>query len=506
MKKVLKPILAILFCFLLTAGTFISIAQKQFFLPYDTSITTAHKVVINGMDVPYEATVGTLPVYVKHKDDKPEDSKKPRAYLQYTYYKRSDTKEMSKRPLMISFNGGPGTGSLWMHLGYTSPVNLKLDKEGFPFQPYGIVDNHNSVLDVADLLYVNPVRTGFSRMINDGKPEDFFGSKEDIAYLADWILLFVSREHRWLSPKFLIGESYGTGRVAGLAGQLANMESGMYVNGVILVSGSGGTNLDISVPRPVTQLPFFAATAWFHKKLTPDFQNKDITQFLPEVERFAINEYLPALVSGASISQSQKDAIAGKVAQYTGLSKQFVLDYNLGVPNNAFYKELLRDRGYTVSYLDSRYLGIDKADGGSQPDYFAELTSWEHSFTPAINYYLKDVLGLKTDLKYYVFGGVQPWNRDASFSTGALLRGAMAQNPSMHLLYQFGYYDSGWFGSKFGSWNFDPSGKMKDRIQTIGYKSGHMIYVRDTEKEKSLNDLRKFILNSIPKDGQPIKY
>lgn len=495
MKKIFYHILTIAFYVILTTIGLGSFAQKQFFLPYDTVIAIVHEVI-----------VGTLPVYVKHIDDKPGDAKKPGAYLQYTCYKRADIKDISKRPLIISFNGGPDTGSLWMHLGYTSQVNLKLDKDGFPVQPYRIVDNHNSVLDVTDLLYVNPVSTGISRIINDGKSEDFFGSKKDISYLAGWILLFVSREHRWLSPKFLIGESYGTGRVAGLAEQLENIESGMYVNGVILVSGSGGTNLEISVPGPVTQLPFFAATAWFRKKLSPEFQNKDKAQFLPEVEKFAINEYLPALVSDSAITQIQKDVIDGKVAQYTGLPKQFILDYNLGVPNNTFYNEVLRDRGYTVSYLDSRYLRIERTDGGSQPDYFAELTSWEHSFTPAINYYLIDVLGLKTGLKYYVFGSVQLWNREASFSTGTLLRAAVAQNPSMRLLYKYGYYDSGWFGSKFGNWNFDPSKKMKDRIQTIGYQSGHIIYVRDTEKEKSLNDLRKFILTSIHKEGQSIKY
>ena len=199
-------------------------------LPVDTAITTQHEVVIRGERVPYRATVGTLPVFG------PEGE--PIASLLYTFYERTDVTDRDNRPLAISFNGGPGSASVWMHIGYTSPVQLIIDDEGYPVQPYGVRDNPNSILDVTDIVFVNPVNVGFSRIVGDAAREQFFGVNEDIAYLADWIGVFVTRHDRWTSPKFLIGESYGTTRVSGLAGVLQGRQW-MYLNGVILVSPTG---------------------------------------------------------------------------------------------------------------------------------------------------------------------------------------------------------------------------------------------------------------------------
>jgi carboxypeptidase C (cathepsin A) len=303
-----------------------------------------------------------------------------------------------------------------------------------------------------------------------------------------------------------VGESYGTTRVSGLALELMNSQW-IYVNGVVLVSP---TELGIERSGPAEaalRLPYYAATAWYHKALASDLQAKDLTAMLPEVETFTIKEYLPALTEGGFISDAKKKEIAAKVARYSGLPEKVVLQNNLDISTNLFWKELLRDRGYTVGRLDSRYLGIDRRDGGERVDFNAELTSWLHSFTPAINMYLREELKYKTDLKYYMFGPVFPWDSDGN-RTGENLRQAMAQNPFLHVLFQSGYYDGAcdYFNAKYSMWQLDPSGKLKDRLSWEGYRSGHMMYLRKDDLATSNEHLREFILKSIPKAGQSAKY
>ena len=473
---------------------------QQRALPADTAIVSTDEVTIKGEQVPYRVATGTQPVY--GEDGKPD------AALYYTYYERTDVENTDNRPIFISFNGGPGAGSLWMHLGYTSPKRLKISEEGYPVQPYGIEDNPHSILDVADIVYVNPVNTGFSRILNDGKKEQFFGVNEDLKYLADWIDTFISRQGRWESPKYLIGESYGTPRVSGLAGQLQSRHW-MFLNGVILVSPTGlGMEPEGPAPRStVLKLPYYTAAAWYHKQLPSDLQSQDLTELLPKVERYAIEEYLPALSRGGFVDEARKQKVAAQVARYSGLSKEFVLDYNNAVPASVFWKALLRDEGYTIGRLDSRYKGIDKTDGGDRPDYSPEYSSWKHSFTPAINHYLQEELGFKTDLQYYVAGPVHPWNRDNN-RTGEMLREAMAENPNLEVLVQSGYYDGAtdYFTAKYVMWNLDPSGKMQDRLRWEGYRSGHMMYLRDEDLATSNEDIREFIKNSMPDEGAPAQY
>ena len=471
-------------------------------LPADTTITATDQVTISGVQVPYRVTTGTQPVY---GDDGTVD-----AALYYTYYERTDVDDLSRRPLFISFNGGPGSGSLWMHLGYTSPKQLIVDDEGYPVQPYGVRDNPHSILDVADIVYVNPVNTGFSRILDpEVDRETFFGAQPDVAYLAKWIDVFVSRQGRWTSPKYLIGESYGTMRVAGLAGQLQNAHW-MYLNGVILVSPTG-LGLSPEGPNPratVLKLPYTAA-AHFHGKLPPGLQSRDLEEILPEVEAWALDEYLPALSRGGSLDDTQRLAIAGKVAAYSGLSIETVLDHNLAVPASYFWKDLLRDEGYTIGRLDSRYLGVDRQDSGTRPDYSPELTSWNHAFAPAINHYLRDELGFKTDLQYYLFGPVGRWSGgNPNYNGGEQLRQAMAQNPFLHVMVQSGYYDGAtdYFTAKYVLWNMDPSGRLRDRIRWEGYRSGHMMYLRAEDLETSNEHIREFIRASLTEDGQPASY
>ncbi|MBS1952511.1 MAG: Carboxypeptidase-related protein [Cytophagales bacterium] len=468
-------------------------------LPAESAVTSTNQVTIKGKVVPYKVTAGTQPVWDKDG--------KVIASLFYTYYERTDVADKSKRPLFLSFNGGPGSASVWMHVAYTGPKALNIDAEGYPVQPYGIHDNPNSILDVADIVYVDPVNTGFSRIL-DSKVERsvFFGVNADVKYLADWLDTFVSRNGRWTSPKYLIGESYGTTRVSGLALELQNSHW-MYLNGVILVSP---TELGIRRDGPVNDalaLPYFAAAAWYQKALPDDLQKKDLAEVLPEVEAFTVDELIPAISKGGFIDEAKRKQIAGKMSHYSGLSEKSILQHNLVVPTQFFWKELLRDKSLTIGRLDSRYLGIDKMNAGDSPDYNAELTSWLHAFTPAINYYLRDVLKYKTDIKYNMFGSVYPWdNKDDH--TGENLRQAMAENPYLHLMVQSGYFDGAttYFEAKYTMWQIDPSGKLKDRMRFEGYRSGHMMYLRAEDLVNSNDHIRDFIKKSTPAVGQPAKY
>lgn len=484
---------------LLLFGFTIAFGQSRQLEP-DHQIVTEHQVTIRNQSIPYTATAGTQPVW----NEKGEVI----ASLFYTYYQRSDIKNQDTRPLVISFNGGPGSASVWMHLAYTGPKILKIDDEGYPIQPYGVKDNPHSILDEADIVFVNPVNTGYSRIIDhETKRTTFFGVNADIKYLAEWINTFVTRTNRWASPKFLIGESYGTTRVSGLAHELQNNQW-MYINGVILVSP---TDLGIERAGPVeaaNRLPYFAAAAWYHKALTAEHQNKELEVLLEEVEDFTIHELLPAMAKGGFLPEDQKVAMAEKMAEYSGISSSTILQHNLDVPTSFFWKDLLREKGgYTVGRLDSRYKGIDKQEAGVRPDYNAELDSWLHSFTPAINYYFKNHLNYQTEVKYNMFGPVHPWDRTGD-RTGAQLRMAMAQNPYMKVMVQSGYFDGAttYFEAKYTLWQLDPSGKMKDRLRFEGYHSGHMMYLRAQDLKSSNDHLRSFIQSAIPAFGTPAKY
>ena len=347
---------------LLFAVVYTSKAQRT--IVVDTTIITHHNTTINGNKISYTAKTGTQPVWDK--------GGKPIATLFYTYYKRTNTGDMAKRPLVISFNGGPGSASVWMHIAYTGPMVLNIDDEGYPQQPYGVHANENSILDVADIVYVNPVNTGYSRTITEEdeevKKETFFGINADIKYLAEWLNTFVSRNDRWLSPKYLIGESYGGTRVSGLALELQEKQW-MYLNGVILVSPAD-YNFFKSDPAisSALNLPYFTAAAWYHKALPAPLQGKDLTEVLPESEAYALNQLMPAIAKGASLSLEEKEKVAEKMSYYSGLSKKSILDHNLDVPTRFFWKELLRDEsGNTIGRLDSRYLGFDKDERRNLP-------------------------------------------------------------------------------------------------------------------------------------------
>lgn len=493
--------------FLLTVGvlTIINTNAQQRKIPVDTTITTQNTVTINGKKVEYTAITGMQPVW--------DDTGNPVATLHYTYYKKKANKndDYSKRPLMISFNGGPGSASAWMHIAYTGPKLLNVDDEGYPVMPYGVKDNPYSVLDETDILYVNPVNTGYSRTIpetgKEVKREKFFGINADVAYLADWLNTFVNRHNRWLSPKYLIGESYGGTRVSGLAYEL-QAKQWMYLNGVILVSPAD-YNVFESDPAVSTavRFPYFTAAAHYHKMLPAEKQSMSLEAVLAEAEEAALNIVMPALAKGSSLSKEERDEVAHLMSSLTGIKKENVLRQNLNLSTNYFWKELRRETdGKTIGRLDSRYTGIDREETGDSPDYNAELKSWLHSFTPAINYYMKNQLGFDTDVKYNMFGNVHPWDRRNN-NTRENLRKAMAENPFLNIMFQAGYYDGAttYFNSKYTMNQIDPSGKLKNRMRFYGYESGHMMYLRSEDLKAANEHVRNFIKETaLPQ--KPAKY
>jgi len=473
-------------------------SRAQTHPPADSAWSASASTTINGQTVEYTREFGFQPVF--------GEEGQAIAALQYTYYRRTDDGPTPSRPLIVSFNGGPGSASLWMHIGYTSPVQLNIDPEGLPTQPYGVHDNPHSILDVADIVYVNPVNTGFSRALPGVDDEQFFGVDADIRYLAEWIHTFVSRKDRWTSPKYLIGESYGTTRVSGLAAQLQNRHW-MFLNGVILVSPTGlGVDRDGPV-RDALYAPYYAATAWYHGQLDADLQERDLDDLLPEVEEWTISTLVPALTRGGALPTAERRRIADTLARYAGLDAGTVLEHNLRLPTSFFWKELLRDEGLTIGRLDSRYRGTDRQDAGVRYDHDPALTAWNHAFAPAINHYLREVVGFRTDLQYNLFGPVSPWDR-TSDQTGENLRDAMARNPYLHVLVQSGYFDGGtdYFNAKYTMWNLDPGGRLQNRMAFIGYRSGHMMYLREEDLATSNEDIRTFIRTSLEAARIPAGY
>ena len=322
----------------------------------------------------------------------------------------------------------------------------------------------------------------------------FHGTLSDIRSVAEFIRLYILRKDRWASPKFVIGESYGTTRASGLAGHLVSAHR-IFLNGVILVSMTG---LDVQQGTDVsfaTGLPQVAATAWYHGQLESDLQAKPIREYLDEVEVFAMDEYLRFLMKGDRFEDVERDQIAARVARYTGLTPEYVVSTNLRINTRRFWKELLRDQRLTVGRLDSRYLGIDLDAAGEGPEYDPAMSDWNGPFSDAVNRYLRQELNYNPDIEYNVWGNVRPWNRDDGANTGDMLRRAMRDNPYLKVLIQGGYYDAAtdYFSAIYTISHLQPGGEFRDRFRFSWYESGHMMYLRKPDLANSNNDLRDFI-------------
>ncbi|RZK77251.1 MAG: carboxypeptidase [Pedobacter sp.] len=478
-------------------------AAQEIIKTADGVVKTKGSVTINGKSVSYTATTGYMPM-------KSEDGK-VRANIFFVAYTKDNVSDLDKRPITYTFNGGPGSASIWLHMGVIGPKRIVMSEKGDALTaPYSYTENEFSWLDQTDLVFIDPVGTGFSRAAPGVDKAEFQGYTEDIQSVGEFIKVYTSKNKRWGSPKFLAGESYGTTRASGLSEYLQSAYK-MYVNGIVLISAVLNFQtiqfvVGNDLPYPL-YLPSYASTSWYYKKLSPEYQSKDLKTLTQEVEQFAITEYATALMKGDKLPKAQYDAVVSKLAKYTGLSETFIRQTNLRINLAQYNKELLRSDGKTVGRLDSRYKGIDKMGAGESPDYNAELTSWLHSFTPAVNMYIRNELNYKTDLKYNMFGSVYPWDNSGD-KTGDNLRQAMAQNPYLHLLVQSGYYDGAcdYFNAKYSMWQLDAAGKLQDRMTWEGYRSGHMMYLRKDDLKTANNHIRDFIKQALPKNGEAAKF
>ena len=466
--------------------------EERIHAPVEETVSvTSHTVRIDGKTISYTATAGT---YVLK-----EDNGKPLASMFFIAYMKDGIKDFSRRPILFSFNGGPGTASLWLHLGVLGPRKVVYDDEGFALRPpYRLENNDYSILDVTDVVFIDPVATGYSRMAPGEDPHKYHGTMEDIESVAEFIRLYITRNARWESPKFVIGESYGTVRASGLAGYLHDRLQ-MYLNGVILVSMTS-LNVDVGTDLGYALiLPHYTATAWYHKKLPPDLQEKPLRAVLDEVEAFALNEYILALAKGGYVPEDEKRKIIRTCAKYTGLSESYIERSNLRIDRSRFRKELLREEKRTVGRLDSRYTGIDRDAVGERYEYDQSLADWEGTFAATINHYIRTELKYETDLHYKVWGDVRPWKRDPEVRVGEMLRKAMTVNPYLRVFITEGYYDAAcdYFTAQYVFSHLDLNGELKDRIVFGFYESGHMMYIHKPSLVKMKEDLSGFIRSAV---------
>ncbi len=462
----------------------------------DNLVTTQHKVVIGGKEIRYAATAGTLVLR--------EEDGKPRASIFFGAYVRDGVQERAKRPVTFTYNGGPGSSSVWLHLGAFGPQRVEMGEEGTaPPPPYRLVNNEESILDVTDLVFIDPVTTGYSRAIPGEEAKKFHGLEQDAEAVAEFIRLWISRFGRWSSPKFLAGESYGTTRSARLSNLLQDGH-GMYLNGVILISSilnfqTARFNVGNDLPYPLF-LPTYTATAWYHKRLPPDLQAAGLQKAVEEAERFALGEYTLALAQGNDLGETGWNDVAAKVARYTGLSADYVKRTNLRPEIQAFVKELLRDQRTTVGRLDSRFKGMDRDAAGARNEFDPSMAAIQGPFTATLNDYVSQDLGFKSDLPYEILTDrVRPWSygefENQYVNVAEDLRQAMSQNPNLKVFVGNGYYDlaTPFFATEY---TFDHLGFEPDyerRVTTHYYEAGHMMYIRRVDHVQLKKDLAAFI-------------
>ncbi|MGC9400503.1 MAG: S10 family peptidase [Anaerolineae bacterium] len=465
------------------------------FEPKEKLSTTQHTVTIDGKEIAYTATAGTLVLK--------EESGEPKAVIFFVAYTRDDVDDPGARPITFAFNGGPGSSSVWLHLGLFGPRRVQLfNDDGERLSPPGrLIDNVYSLLDVTDLVFVDPVTTGYSRATSEEEAKAFHAFEKDIEAVGEFIRLYTTRFRRWASPKYLAGESYGTTRAAGLAGFLQNRQ-GMYLNGIVLIStvlNFQTLRFDVGNDLPYQLfLPTYAATAWYHQQLDDDLQQRPLRDFLDEVEAFVRLDYVPALLKGDALSESERASIAGQIARYTGLRRAYVESADLRLEIFRFTKELLRKERRTVGRLDSRFTAVDRDAAGEKFEFDPSYALIHGPFTAMLNHYVRAELGFESDLPYEILTDrVQPWDYGAYqnryVNVAETLRQEISRNPHLRVFVANGYYDlaTPYAATEytFDHLQLDPS--LRDNITLTHYASGHMIYIH----EPSLVALRQDLLD-----------
>ena len=460
---------------------------------------TTHEIVLNGKPLKYTATAHMMPIR--------NNTGEVEAGLFYVAYTVENNEKPNRRPLCIAFNGGPGAGSLWLHLGAIGPRRIRMNDDGsMPPPPYRMEDNQGTWLDKCDLVFVDPVGTGFSRATNAATARKYNGFTGDIDSVGEFIRLYLARNNRFLSPLFLAGESYGTTRAAGLSGALA--ARGVGLNGVVLISSilnfqtarfTKGNDLPF-----ILFLPTYSAIAWYHKKADSSF--KDQKTLLKEARAFAEGEYATALMKGDKLSPAEREQIATKLAKFTGLSKTFLLQNDLRIEISRFCKELLRDKATTVGRLDGRLTGTDGDNGAATFEFDPSQNAIMPPYTHAMNQYAREDLGFKTDSTYFSLGGgILPWdysNAQNQFAdTSNSLRIAFDRNPHMKVFVANGYYDlaTPFFATEYTFSHLGLNHKLKGNISMGEYEAGHMMYIHVPSLLKLKSDVASFIDSALPK-------
>lgn len=470
-------------------------------VPKEESSVTEHSIRIGGQTIAYKATASTT-ILKNEKDE-------PTAVIFSVAYTRSDIKDLSQRPIAFLYNGGPGSASVWLHMGAFGPRRVRTpNAEAAPPPPYKIEDNADSLLDKTDLVFIDPVGTGYSRAVGKSQDKDFWGIDSDVKSFSQFINTYVTRNSRWNSPKFLIGESYGTFRSAALGNYLQSTD-GMYLNGIILIStvldlGTLSFNPGSDMPY-MFYLPSYAATAWYHKVL--EDRPPDLAAFLEDVRQFAATEYASALMKGSKLPEEEKTAVAKKLARFTGLSEDYIRKADLRVNLPQFMAELQRGRGLTTGRLDARF-------SGPQTDLLAEFASYDPMstattgpFTAAFYNYAREELKFLQDRKYEVLNQDANTNWDWKHKVGdnfgfpgspnveGDLQQALVANPHLHVQAENGLFDlaTPFFATEYTMEHLQLPPSLRSNISLKYYDAGHMMYVRDDSLAKLKQNISEFL-------------
>lgn len=477
--------------------------------PVDQVEVRHHQAEIGGATVRYTTTTGRW--VVRREQTATEgaavgawEGAKPRAEVFFVAYTRDGGHDPAARPVTFSFNGGPGSSSVWMHLGMLGPKRVRLQPDGMAVAPpYALADNPQALLDVSDLVFVDPVSTGFSRAAQGAKPKEFHGFDGDVESVGEFIRLWVARSGRWASPKLLIGESYGTTRAAALAGYLQDRYA-MYLNGLMLISSV----LDFGTVRfepgndlpPMLFVPTYAAAAHYHRALDADLQARPLADLLAEVEAWTLQTYGPALLVGDALPDARADEIAAQLARYTGLDVGYVRRSRLRIDIHRFCKELLRHRGRTIGRIDARYTGVDRDDVGATPEFDPSLGATTGAYGAAINDYVRRELGFASDLPYEVLAGLyQHWDygrfQNRFVNVAETLREAIAVHPFLKVFVASGHYDlaTPHFATRYTLDHLGLPGHLRGNLVERRYDGGHMMYVDDAVLATMKADLADFV-------------
>ena len=466
--------------------------------PKESQSVTHGMLALGSSRIEYTATAGTIVLR--------DAEGKARASVFYVAYTKDGVEDPATRPLTFSFNGGPGSAAVWVQFGAFGPKRLQMDDEGRPLPPPGtLVDNPYSILDESDLVFIDPVGTGFSRPAPGVDPKQFYGLRGDIESVGEFIRLWTARNKRWASPKFIAGESYGTTRSAGLA-LFLQQRYGMYLNGIVMISTILNWQDQDAYPGNdmpfIVHIPSYTAAAWFHKKVAPDLQ-KDLRSTLRQAETFALGEYASALLQGDWLPDERRRDIAQKLARFTGLSVDYIERANLRIEIMRFCKELLRPDGKTIGRLDTRFTGYDRDAVGERFEFDPAGEAVNVGYVAMLNDYLRRTLRYESDLVYEYSARLRPWawdENDNKFANVAEdLRSAMTRNPALKVLFASGYYDlaTPYFDTPFSVAQMGLPKSLRDNVTIAYYEAGHMMYIRKADHAKLKKDVQDFIRGAL---------